>query len=216
MNSTLVIIMSIIVIVTCAFINIKRKEGLTTKDNIILMGDSILNNSDYVEQNQSVYDILKTYTNNVYNYAKNESTIHDLYLQLDKIPTNMNNSNTYIFISAGGNDILNKNKYLNKQDIIQLFNTYLAFLDALRVKLGNAKINILNLYIPSDPKFLSYKNSIEEWNLLINQHSNTVGKMYNVINLYSLLTTPEDFVYNIEPSAIASKKIANKIYFETL
>ena len=56
------------------------------------------------------YDILKTYTNNVYNYAKNESTIHDLYLQLDKIPTNMNNSNTYIFISAGGNDILNKNK----------------------------------------------------------------------------------------------------------
>ena len=40
--------------------------------------------------------------------------------------------------------------------------------------------------------------------------------MYNVINLYSLLTTPEDFVYNIEPSAIASKKIANKIYFETV
>jgi hypothetical protein len=36
--------------------------------------------------------------------------------------------------------------------------------------------------------------------------------MYNVINLYTLLTKPEDFVYDIEPSDIASEKIADVIY----
>jgi hypothetical protein len=36
--------------------------------------------------------------------------------------------------------------------------------------------------------------------------------MYNVINLDTLLTSPEDFVYDIEPSEKASQKIANVIY----
>jgi len=36
--------------------------------------------------------------------------------------------------------------------------------------------------------------------------------MYNVVDLNSLLTNPEDFVYDIEPSESASKKIANIIY----
>ena len=35
--------------------------------------------------------------------------------------------------------------------------------------------------------------------------------MYNVVDLQSLLTTPEDFVYDIEPSESASNKIANLI-----
>ena len=36
--------------------------------------------------------------------------------------------------------------------------------------------------------------------------------MYNVINLDTLLTTTGDFVYDIEPSELASQKIANVIY----
>ena len=36
--------------------------------------------------------------------------------------------------------------------------------------------------------------------------------MYNVIDLNSLLNTSADFVYDIEPSEIGSKKIANIIY----
>jgi hypothetical protein len=36
--------------------------------------------------------------------------------------------------------------------------------------------------------------------------------MYNVVDLNSLLTTPEDFIYDIEPSETATEKIAHLIY----
>jgi hypothetical protein len=86
------------------------------------------------------------------------------------------------------------------------------FLNALRVKLSNAKINVMNLYLPVNPRYESYKPLIEEWNNLINKNSSKIGEMYNVVDLYSLLTTPEDFVYDIEPSISGSEKIANIIY----
>jgi hypothetical protein len=88
----------------------------------------------------------------------------------------------------------------------------MEFLKALRTKLGSAKINILNLYLPSNPRYQSYKTSVEQWNQLINQSSSKVGEMYNVIDLYGLLTSPDDFVYDIEPSESASDKIAYLIY----
>jgi hypothetical protein len=36
--------------------------------------------------------------------------------------------------------------------------------------------------------------------------------MYNIVDLYALLTSPNDFVYDIEPSESASDKIAYLIY----
>ncbi len=36
--------------------------------------------------------------------------------------------------------------------------------------------------------------------------------MYNVIDLNSVLKSPNDFVYDIEPSELASEKIVNLIY----
>ena len=86
------------------------------------------------------------------------------------------------------------------------------FLNALRVKLSNVQINIMNLYLPANPRFQSYKKSIDQWNNLINKNSSNVGKMYNVIDINSLLTTSSDFVYDIEPSETGSEKIANIIY----
>ena len=47
---------------------------------------------------------------------------------------------------------------------------------------------------------------------MLEQNSDTIGQMYNVIDLYSLLNEPNDFVYGYEPSATASAKIANIIY----
>jgi hypothetical protein len=202
---------SIFIIFTCAYFK-SLKEGLTNKDNIILMGDSVLNNSIYVPAGKSVYDILKTKISKVLNLAKDGATINDLYEQLDKIPIELNTSDTYIFISVGGNDILSKKTKLTNTDIKQLFNTYMNFLKALRVKLSNVKINIMNLYLPANPRYQSYKSSIDQWNTLINEYSSKIGEMYNVVDLNSLLTTPEDFVYDIEPSETASEKIAYLIY----
>ena len=207
-----IVAISIIIIFICAYSK-SIKEGLTNSDNIVLIGDSVLNNSNYVPQGASVVDVLNTKTSNIFNYSKDGATINDLYAQLDKIPQDLNKSETHVFISAGGNDILNKRGQLNSSEIAQLFNTYMDFVKALRERLGSVRVNILNLYLPANPRYQSYKESIEQWNKLINENSNKIGEMYNVIDVNTLLTTPEDFIYDIEPSELGSKKIANAIYY---
>ena len=209
-TTILIIIISLIIIFSCAYFK-SLKEGLTNNNAVILMGDIVLNNANYVPSGKSDYDYLKQKLNKVINLAKDGATINDLYTQLDKIPVDLNNTDTYIFISAGGNDILNKRTELTSNEIRHLFDKYIDFLKALRAKLGSTKINILNLYLPINPRFQSYKTSIDQWNQLINKYSNKIGEMYNVVDLQSLLTTPEDFVYDIEPSESASNKIANLI-----
>jgi len=210
-TSILIILISIVVIFSCAFYK-SLKEGLTNNDYVVLMGDSVLNNANYVSSGKAVADVLKTKISKVLNVSKDGATINDLYVQLDKIPNELNKSDTYIFISAGGNDILNKRSELTTTEIIRLFNTYMDFLKALRAKLGSVKINIMNLYLPANPRYESYRSSIDQWNKLIDQNSSKIGEMYNVVDLHSLLTKPEDFVYDIEPSESASEKIANMIY----
>jgi hypothetical protein len=212
-KSLFIIIISIIIIVGCAYFK-SFKEGLTNNNNIVLIGDSVLNNSNYVPSGKSVVDILKTIITEkkVFDFAKDSATISDCYTQLDKIPIELNTTETYVFISAGGNDILNKRGQLTSAEIRKIFNDYMDFLKALRVKLSSANINILNLYMPSNPRYQAYKTSIDQWNQLIKEYSSKIGEMYNVINIDTLLTSPEDFVYDIEPSETASKKIANVIY----
>lgn len=214
LTTILIIIISLVIIFSCAYFK-SLKEGLTNNNTVILMGDSVLNNANYVSAGNSVYDYLKKKLNKVINLAKDGATINDLYTQLDKIPVDLNNTDTYIFISAGGNDILNKRTELTTNEIRRLFDTYMDFLKALRAKLGSTKINIINLYLPTNPRFQSYKTSVDQWNQLINQYSNKIGEMYNVVDLHSLLKTPEDFVYDIEPSESASNKIANLIALTT-
>jgi lysophospholipase L1-like esterase len=211
LTSIAIVIISIVIIFSCAYFK-SLKEGLTNNDTVILMGDSVLNNANYVPAGKSVYDSLKTKLSKVINLAKDGATISDLYGQLDKIPVDLNNTNTYIFISAGGNDILNKRTELSSTEIRRLFDSYMEFLKALRTKLGSVKINILNLYLPANPRYQTYKTSIEQWNQLIQSSSNKVGEMYNVVDLHALLTIPDDFVYDIEPSESASDKIAYLIY----
>jgi len=209
-----IILVSIFIIVSCAFFK-SFKEGLTNNDNnynIVLIGDSVLNNSNYVPSGKSVVDNLKTKTTKVFDFAKDGATINDSYSQLDKIPVDLNKTETYIFISAGGNDILNNRGQLTSPEIRRLFDNYMEFLKAVRTKFGSAKINVLNLYLPSNPRYQTYKTSIDQWNQLIKEYSSKIGEMYNVINLDTLLTTPNDFVYDIEPSEFASQKIANAIY----
>ena len=207
-----IIAISVIIIFSCAYFK-SMKEGLTNNNNIVLIGDSVLNNSNYVPQGASVIDILKTKTSKVFNFSKDGATINDLYSQLDKIPQELNKSETYVFISGGGNDILNKRGQLDSSEIRRLFDTYMDFVKALRERLGSVKINILNLYLPVNPRYQSYKESIDQWNKLIKEYSNKIGEMYNVVDMNTLLTTPEDFIYDIEPSELGSKKVANAIYY---
>lgn len=210
----LLIFLLLSLLLVCYLYFVRIKEGLTNNSHkqIVLIGDSILNNSNYVPLNNSVVDILKTKSSNVFNYAKDNATISDCYNQLDTIPSKLNTDNTNVFISAGGNNILREHRSLTDKELTNLFNTYMEFIKALRVKLNSVKINILNLYTPSNPKYQKmYKPTIDKWNQLLTDNSNKIGEIYTVIHLDTLLSKPEDFVYDYEPSAKASQKIANLI-----
>jgi lysophospholipase L1-like esterase len=209
----LIILISIAIILYSAYLN-SFKEGLTNKNYVVLIGDSILNNSAYVSKDKTVSEQLKLKmsNSNVLNVAQDGATVADLYAQLDKIPLELNDRNTYVFISAGGNDILNKKIKLNDSKLTKLFDNYMKFLKALRVKLGSAKINVLNLYLPSNPRYESYNLIVEKWNTLLDENSNNVGESYNIVDINSQLIVAKDFVYDIEPSEIGSAKIAEAIY----
>lgn len=215
----LIIIASVAIIIGCAYFNslkegISLKEGLTNNKHIVLIGDSILNNSAYVAKNKSVPELLKSKmkSKDVTNVAQDGATIADLYGQLDKVPLDLNSPDTSVFISTGGNDILNKKIKLNDSKLTKLVDNYMAFLKALRVKLGSAKIHVINLYLPSNPRYESYKLTVDKWNTSLNERSNTVGELYNVVDIHSKLNSAGDFVYDIEPSETGSVKIADAIY----
>jgi len=207
----LIIVVSIIIIFGCAYFKTSR-EGLTNNDTIVLIGDSVLNNEKYVGANNSVLDVLKTKLTNVNGFAKNGATIPECYYQLDEVPSEMNKSNTHIFISAGGNDILNSRGQLDSTAITSLFDKYMVFIKSVKTKLPNAHITVLNMYLPSNSRYQTYKNSVDQWNQLLKDNTNKDGLMYNIIDLNAMLNTPNDFVYEIEPSEEASQKIASAIY----
>ena len=191
--------------------NDNDNDNKNKNKNIVLIGDSMLNNSAYVYANQSVPDILsKELTGNtVYNFAKDGSTIADCYTQLDKISIDLNNSNTYIFLSCGGNNILNSRQKMNTNTTTNLFDKYSELITSIRTRVPNAQLYVLNLYYPANTHYTSYHSTIEQWNNLLEDNASGLG--YTMINLSSLLVLEDDFVYNIEPSAKGGQKIVNEI-----
>jgi hypothetical protein len=177
---------------------------------VVLIGDSMLNNSAYVSANQSVPDLLskKLVGNTVYNFAKDGATINDCYAQLDKISTELNNSNTSIIVSCGGNNILGS-RSLKKIDMTNLFNEYSELLKSIKTRVPNASLYVLNLYTPTNRHYVSYHKAIDQWNQLLEDNKSSL--QYNIINTSSLLVTDEDFTYNIEPSEKGGKKIVESI-----
>ena len=74
--------------------------------NYVLLGDSIFKNDAYVSNGKSVEHLMTERNKNITCLAQDFSRIVDIYIQIDKIPIELNATNTFIFLSAGGNDIL--------------------------------------------------------------------------------------------------------------
>ena len=210
MNNIKKLIAFAIFIIFIIFTNLKDiKEGLSSinKKNIILLGDSILNNSNYVNPGESVSDIIKSKGRKVINVAVDNSKIKDINKQLNRIPSSYNKSNTYIFLSVGGNDILNLPSQ-NDEQINELFKEYLKNIKAIKNKFPKSKIIAVNIYHPPSSYYKMYYNSIDLWNELLDQ--NTFEK-YKVLNIDNIIKTKNDLVHDIEPSKQGSIKIANAI-----
>jgi hypothetical protein len=218
------IIIFLLIIIICLLLainNFNFYETFTNNNNnnnnsqnVVLIGDSMLNNSAFVEQGQSVADILSNQLAGkatVYNFAKDGATIADCYAQLDKISSNLNNSNATIFVSCGGNNILNSRGPTDSDYITNLFGQYSELLKSVNVvaSSANADIYVLNLYTPTSGHYTSYHSAIDQWNQLLDDNASSLG--YTVVKTSSLLTVDEDFTYGIEPSYKGGKKLVSKL-----
>jgi hypothetical protein len=212
-----ILILILLLLFTLNIGNLKIEEPFTNDNdtnsnslNIVLIGDSILNNSAYVSADQSVPDILskKMNENIIYNFAKDGSTINDCYAQLEKISLQLDNSKTSIFLSCGGNNILNSR---DNKAIANLFAKYKDLIASIKTRVPNASLYVLNLYYPTDGHYVSYRKAIEQWNGLLQSNSSSSDQKYNLIDLSSLLVLEEDFVYGIEPSFKGGQKIVDAI-----
>lgn len=189
---------------------------MTNDDTIVLIGDSILNNNMYVPIGNSVADNIKLlHGNNIIIGAKDGATIDTCYQQLT-MNNIINSENYFLFISIGGNDILNNSGSFgtslndkNKNKFDNLKKKYIKLIDFIKEKYPKIKINLLNLYFPTDEKYNKYEKIIIEWNKMIS--SLCSKNKYNLLRLDNLLTNASDFTHEIEPSSIGSEKIAKLI-----
>lgn len=190
--------------------------------NIVLIGDSILNNSVYVFEKQSVPELIAVGLNKdnrkCYNFAKDGSIISDCYNQLSKLNaestsgTNSKINIKTIFVSAGGNNILNSFLSINSDSnafINNLFAEYLKLIAEIKVKNPSATIVVLNLYYPLKSSYKSFHPLIKQWNQLISD--NSIKNGFKIIKLDEIIVSEEDIVYDVEPSFIGGQKIADAI-----
>lgn len=192
-----------------------KKEGLTNKSNIILFGDSMLNNTTYIDidtnnNDNSVPGLIKQQSDaNLQNYAKDGATIADSHSQFTLLSINYDKDN--IFISAGGNNIINENRnnIVDKSFVSSLFQKYSEMVLQIKAKFPNANICLLNIYKPVKSRYNRLFDSIDQWNLLIEQFAQKNG--FKIIQTNKLLTNESDFVYDYEPSATGGQKIVDAI-----
>ena len=186
------------------------------KNTIVLLGDSILKNNSYVKNGQSIEDILRENKgDNLHCLALNNSTVVDVYSQIDSVPLELNNENTIIFLSSGGNDILSQ--YVDKRDsdvsdthvLNVIFIAYKKMVKSLRVKMNKVKIVLIDIYYPSSNQFSQYKPIIQDWNKMLEKYAQE--NSYGLIQISKSVTASDDFTLSIEPSEKGGEKIARSI-----
>jgi len=211
----ILLIFLLIILFLIVFLSLKKNkiDNFENSKYIILLGDSILNNSNYVNENMSVYERIKNKNINTYLLAEDGATINTLDLQIEKLKEfhneKINNKNTYIFISIGGNDILEK-KINNKIKLNNLLNSYINKIKLIKSKYPQTNIYILNLYKPLNSKYEKYYETIDNWNSLLEKEKEK-NKIYNILDISKIINNTSDLTYSIEPSNNGSKKIAEEI-----
>lgn len=196
----------------------KTQQQNNMNYNIILLGDSILKNNSYVDNGKAIDQLLKERNiGNIHSLAINNSLINDVYSQINNIPSELNNNNTYIFLSSGGNDILKnfvesepteeKNHILNT-----IFKAYKKLVKSIQTKMNNAKLILIDIYYPTNMKYSLHHPIIQNWNLKLEHFKNeNNSNIYDVLNSSKILTTPSDFTFDIEPSSSGGKKLVDEM-----
>lgn len=207
-------LLAILVVIYFALDFAQLKEGLESiadSNALLLLGDSVIANGNYVPADKSVVFLIKEKVPETYNFAADGALIKNLYGQLDRIPADLllNKKTTTAVISAGGNNILAAKQ---PADLPKIADELMDFLKAFKTKFPQiTNINLLNLYQPANPKFEAYADTITKWNGILEKGADNHNVPYKIGDIYSLVSGPEDFVYGYEPSIPGGRKIATLI-----
>lgn len=178
----------------------KRKSNTS----VILIGDSLLDNAKYVPVNKTVFDFLMKKNPKTYLFAADNSTISTAYIQSAYLD-NMSNSDAWIVISIGGNDLL---KY--PSSYARIMKQYDNFIAYIHEQVPQSNVVLLNLFYPLNPDYKRYHPIIPKWN----KHVQSIADKYHyyVVDVSSILVTRQDIVHDIEPSVTGGHKLANAIH----
>ena len=185
------------------------------KQSFVLLGDSILKNDAYVSDGKSVEELLVERTNGKTTcLAIDHSKIVDIYSQVDKIPKELNTSQTTVFLSAGGNDILTHyvdqgNDSTDTSILGTMFAAYKKLIKSIQKKLPNANIVLLDIYYPDNMTYKQYHSIINDWNKMVYEYAGKNG--LSVLKVSGVLTKSDDFSFGIEPSATGGRKLVDAI-----
>lgn len=206
------ILFAIIVLfgVTMSSVVVKRVESFTSNKTIILLGDSMLENKYYVKEGKSILSFLKESFDKIYSFAVDRTIITGIYQQIKKIPQNLNTKDTYIFLSVGGNDIIERAQSgSTTENIDTIFEDYMKIVELLKTKMFHSKIVLLTLYYPANKDYHLYYGMIKDWNQKL--ESFALRNEMQVIKTNQILSDPSDFINNIEPSELGGEKLAESI-----
>jgi hypothetical protein len=193
------------------------KESFTNNKTYVLMGDSILKNNAYVADGKNIESLIIEKNYNVKSLSEDHSKISDVFVQVNKLSFDLNNPNTYIFLSAGGNDILShyvdQNNDSSDTSVLKpMFNSYKNLVKSIQTRLPKAKIFLLDIYYPDNLTYKQFHSIIKEWNQMIYEFAEKkTNNIYNVIKISNHLTKKEDFSFGIEPSSTGGNKIVELI-----
>jgi hypothetical protein len=197
--------------------HIKIKENFDfVKGNIVLLGDSILDNQLYVSSGKSVVKLIEERNSGeTYCYARDGAKIASVFNQIDFIPRGLNAS---IFLSVGGNDILSHfdrcDECFNNKNIDDFldstFTLYKDLVKSIGIRSPNNKIYLLDIYYPDSEQYMRYYPVVTKWNEMLYALAGEKN-VVNVIRISDLLTRGDDFSSDIEPSSKGGYKIADGI-----
>lgn len=214
MNYLYIVFLSIfIILMTYWNTHVLAKEGFDNNKTIVLLGDSILKNDAYVSDGKSVEQLVME-KNKTYCFAEDHSTISDMFTQVNMLPIDINNKHTYIFLSAGGNNILShyvdqNNDSTDSSMLKPMFGLYKKLVKSIQTRLPQANLNLLDIYYPNNLQYKQFHPIIQEWNNMIYEFAKKPqNNIYGVIKISNHLTQNEDFSFGIEPSSSGGKKIS--------
>lgn len=182
-------------------------EPLDENTSVVLLGDSVFDNSAYASS--SIEYLMQEKHKNTLRLAKDGATIEDLPSQVYSIPSQYDKGDTILIISVGGNDLLNK--YIYNQSTYNsfddIFNDYKEKID--KISKRNFKIVLCNIYYPPFHEFEPYYDIIKKWNDSLDNYAEK--NKYELLKLDTLMTSPSEFSNYIEPSSSGGVNIVDKI-----